>query len=354
MRLQRPAASLALLATLFLPAAPYSSAQQPSPQSPASIRVEVNRVNVGVIVTDAQGKFVEGLRQQDFHVFDDGVEQPLTNFAAMDEPAQIVLLLETGPAVYLLEGSHVRAASSLLDGLAPGDRIAIVAYADRPSPLLDFTADLPSAAAALSSLRFNLGFGQLNLASSLIALYDSLASLPGKKTIVLLSTGVDTSPQPAWDALPARLLTGDVRILAVSLGGELRAPPPTGKSGKRSKQDKKNPSPNAVSPEKAAAAEQGFAEADARLSAITAATGGRVFFPKGPREYPAVYAQIAQLVRHEYSLSFAPPARDGHVHSLEVRVSSAPTPPGTPSAPPAPATHPVYRVDHRRAYLAPR
>ena len=353
MRLLRPAAPLVLLATLLLAAAPFSSAQQPSPQPPPSIRVEVNRVNVAVIVTDAQGKFVEGLRQEDFHVFDDGVEQPLTNFAAMDDPAQVVLLLESGPAVYLLEGSHVRAASSLLDGLAPGDRVAIVSYADRPSPVLDFTADLRTAAAALAGLRFNLGFGQLNLASSLVALYDSLASVPGKKTIVLLSTGVDTSPQPAWDALPARLLTGDVRIFAVSLGGELRAPPPSGKPGKRRKQDKKNPSPDAVSPEKAAAA-QGFAEADARLSAITAATGGRVFFPASPREYPAVYAQIAQLVRHEYSLGFAPPARDGQVHSLEVRIGPPSASPATPAATPAPASRPAYRIDHRRAYLAPR
>ena len=353
MRLLRPAAPLVLLATLLLAAAPFSSAQQPSPQPPPSIRVEVNRVNVAVIVTDAQGKFVEGLRQEDFHVFDDGVEQPLTNFAAMDDPAQVVLLLESGPAVYLLEGSHVRAASSLLDGLAPGDRIAIVSYADRPSPVLDFTADLRTAAAALAGLRFNLGFGQLNLASSLVALYDSLASVPGKKTIVLLSTGVDTSPQPAWDALPARLLTGDVRIFAVSLGGELRAPPPSGKPGKRRKQDKKNPSPDAVSPEKAAAA-QGFAEADARLSAITAATGGRVFFPASPREYPAVYAQIAQLVRHEYSLGFAPPPRDGQVHSPEVRLRPPSASPATPAATPAPASRPAYRIDHRRAYLAPR
>jgi Ca-activated chloride channel family protein len=339
---------------LLLAAAPCSSAQQPSPQPPASIRVEVNRVNVGVIVTDAQGKFVEGLRQEDFHVFDDGAEQPLTNFAAMNEPAQVVLLLESGPAVYLLEGIHVRAASSLLDGLAPGDRIAIVGYADRLLPVLDFTPDLRTAAAALAGLRFNLGFGELNLASSLVALYDSLASVPGKKTIVLLSTGVDTSPQPSWDALPARLLTGDVRILAVSLGGELRAPPPSNKPGKRNKQDKKNPPPDSVPPEKAAAAAQGFAEADARLSAITAATGGRIFFPKSPRDYPAVYAQIAQLVRHEYSLGFAPPARDGQVHSLEVRIGPPSATPDTPAASPAPSPHPGYRIDHRRAYLAPR
>jgi hypothetical protein len=59
-----------------------------------------------------------------------------------------------------------------------------------------------------------------------------------------------------------------------------------------------------------------------------------------------MYAEIAQLVRHEYSLAFAPPVRDGMVHSLEVRVN-------VPLTPTANAPVVSYRVDHRQAYLAP-
>src|SRR2546430_16879355 len=64
----------------------FVSAQEP--QAPA-IRVEVSRVNVGVIATDRRGKFVEGLQKSDFHVFDNGVEQPITGFLANDDPAQV-------------------------------------------------------------------------------------------------------------------------------------------------------------------------------------------------------------------------------------------------------------------------
>jgi hypothetical protein len=61
-----------------------------------------------------------------------------------------------------------------------------------------------------------------------------------------------------------------------------------------------------------------------------------------------VFAQIAQIVRHEFSLAFIPPAHDGVIHSLEVRVTAESGQPAGQSAALA-----GYRVDCRRAYLAP-
>ena len=167
-------------------------------------------------------QFVGGLRREDFQVFDDGVEQPITDFLSVDEPAQVLLLIEAGPAVYLLQGGHLQAIHALLDGLSPSDRVAIARYDETAEPILNFTPDKFVAAGALDQLRFNLGFGQLNLASSLATALDWLARVPGKKSLVLLSTGVDTSPPAAAQNLLARLKSTDVRLLAVSLGGELR------------------------------------------------------------------------------------------------------------------------------------
>jgi Ca-activated chloride channel family protein len=330
---QRSPAALRLLALFFLVPAALTRAQQgASPQS-KPIRVSVDRVNVGVIVTDARGKFVAGLRREDFHILDDGTEQPLTDFAAVEEPAQVLLLVESGPAVYFLESSHLQAAHALLDGLSPGDRVAVVKYDQAPQPLLDFTADKQSAIAALVNVRFNLGFGTLNLSRSLLTVLDWLAKTQGKKTIVLLSTGFDTSPPTQPEAVLARLSTGDVRILAISLSGALRNPP--GASSK-------------ASPDKTAVAAQGFAEADRLLTALTATTGGRVYFPNNAKDFAGVYAEIAQVVRHEYSLAFAPPTYDGKIHTVEVRVS-----PPQAATPTSAASAPAYRIDHRRAYLAP-
>jgi len=120
-----------LLAAVLLPAAlcvcSFADAQKNPQQPKQTIHVSVDRVNVGVIVTDSHGHFVEGLRREDFRVFDNGIEQPLTGFAAIEEPAQVLLLIESGPAVHLLGKNHVRASDTLLNSLSPNDRVAIAA-----------------------------------------------------------------------------------------------------------------------------------------------------------------------------------------------------------------------------------
>jgi Ca-activated chloride channel family protein len=318
------------LLLLLCPAFVSAQAQQSPPQVPA-IRVSVDLVNVGIIVTDARGNFVENLQRENFRIFDNGVEQPIAGFSPIDGPAQVVLLVESGPAVYLLESSHLNAVTTLLNGLSADDRVAMAAYADAPQLFLDFTADKRVAITNLDRLRFNLGFTRLNLSFSLATILDWLAPLQGKKTIVLLSTGVDTSPPEASTAFFARLKIADVRVLSLSLSGSLRAARP------RAKHREQNA---------AATPDPMFAEADQELRALAASTGGRSYFPRNPAEFKNACAEIAQLVRHEYSLSFIPPVHDAAIHSLEVRVITAQS---SPNAPP-----PAYRVDHRPAYLAPQ
>jgi len=306
---------------------------QDNPQQPKqTIQVSVDRVSVGVIVTDSRGQFVEGLRREDFRILDNGMEQQLTGFTAIEEPAQVLLLIEAGPAVYLLEGGHVQAAVALLNGLSNDDRVAVVKYADSPAALLDFTPDKQAALAAFGQLRFNLGFGSLNLTSSVSKVLEWLASVQGKKTIVLLATGVDTSPSNESARAMQQLKVSDVRLLAVSLAGDLQNPQPAGK--------KKSP---ATSSSKT---EAQFEQANQLLKRMAESTGGRAYFPTNTKEFNSVYAEIAQLVRHEYSLAFAPPARDGFVHAIEVRIEASQT--KIPNLRVA-----DYRVDHRQAYLAP-
>src|SRR6266852_3135222 len=283
-------------------------AQETPPTPDQGIRVSVDRVNVGVIVTDSRGNFVEGLRREDFHLFDNAVEQPISDFAAIEEPAQVLLLMEAGPAVYLLESGHLRAAQSLLNGLSSGDRVAVVKYAESPAALLDFTSDKESAVAALGQLRFNLGFGSLNLSASISKVLEWLGNAQGKRTIVLLSTGVDTSSMNEPALVIQQLKISDVRLLAVSLMGGLQNPQPSGKK----KLPAANPTQSAIE----------FEKANQLLKRLAESTGGRAYFPATEKEFQSAYAEIAQLVRHEYRLGFAPPERDGRVHSVQVRVST--------------------------------
>jgi Ca-activated chloride channel homolog len=328
----RPGALSVLL--FLLPSPPAFSQQSPESQSPGLV-TNVNVVATGATVTDADGKFVNGLRREDFHVFDDGVEQPITYFA-LDQPSHVLLLIEAGPAVYLVEGGHLSAAFALLKGLSADDQVAVVKYAERPEVICDFSADKRVAAGALEHLNFNLGFGALNLSDSMTSVLDWLEKTQGKKTIVLLSSGVDTSAPEAASNLLQRLRVGGVRVLAVSLSGELRPTVAT----------KKKQAPSAA----AALSAQQFAVADEELRGLTAATGGRAYFPVDAKGFAAAFAEIAQIVRHEYVLGFSPTKLDGKVHPLEVRVTPDSPGPGGGSAAGDKARG--WRVDHRQAYLA--
>lgn len=318
---------------LCLSIAPRCSAQAPAPSQAAPIRVRVDVVNVGVTVTDAQGRFVGDLQRENFRLFDNGAEQPLSHFASIEQPAQVLLLVETGPAVYLLEREHLLAAFALLSGLSADDQVALAGYDEAAHPLIGWTQDKQSLASALQDLRYNLGMGELRLFESVKTAVGWLAPLPGKKVIVLLSTGVDTSPVESWAGLEPILRTSDIVILPVALGAELRAPAASKKKPRESP---------------AAANRLSFEEADRALNQLAAASGGRAFFPRSPRDFRAIYAQVASLVRHQYSLGFSPAARDGQIHKLEVRVVDK-----TRQPPAGPKGKPLYRVDHRQAYLAP-
>src|SRR5262249_743159 len=150
---------------------------------------------------------------------------------------------------------------------------------------------------ALREISFAQGFGELNLFSSVAKAVDLLAAIPGKKTIVLLSTGVDTSPDANWDSLLPKLQTADVRIIAVSLSGDTRPPAKKRKLTAKEKAER-------------AQLQAGFAEGDRSLRQLSQATGGRVYFVQTPQDFAKTYAEIADLVRHEYSLAFVPPALD--------------------------------------------
>jgi VWFA-related protein len=172
-------------------------------------------------------------------------------------------------------------------------------------------------------LNFTLGFAELNLSSSLASAIDWLAPFPGKKTVVVLSTGVDTSPPEKWQAIQQKLQASDVRILAVSLSGDFRKPVKGRKLYPQEREDR-------------TFVKQGFAQADQSLHKLSQATGGRVYLPKNEKDFDRAYSEIAQLVRHEYSIAFSPPSNDGQLHAIQVKVKRL-----------------WCRVDHRQGYLAP-
>jgi len=312
---------IGLAGFLLLLASKPLAGQEPTAQGPP-LRVNVNRVSVGVTVCDEHGRFVHDLKQADFRIYDDGAEQAIADFLPVEEPAQVLLLIEGGPSVLFFAKNHVLAADQMVASLAPDDRVAIATYTKGPERIIDFTADKTEARLALREINFVQGFGELNLFSSIETAVNVLAKMAGKKAIVLLSTGVDTSPNVDWNSLLPRLQTADVRIIAVSLSADIRKPLKKRKLSGKEQADR-------------AQLQAGFAEGDRSLRELSQATGGRVYFVIKESDFAKTYAEIADLLRHEYNLAFAPAVLDGKVHQLRVEVKRT-----------------GVTMEHRPAYLA--
>jgi Ca-activated chloride channel homolog len=278
------------------------------------VKIRVELVMAPVSVSDAHGDPVTGLTAHNFRVLDGGDDRPIAFFEPISGPAHLLVLVETGPAVYLIHTQHLAAAGSLFAGLAPNDQVALVAYDEAPRLLLPMTADRAALARALGGLEYNLGSGQLNLFGAVSAAVDWLAPISGKKAIVLLSTGLDTGgpgPPPGgagprgsrWESLLEKLRGSDVSIFSVALGGELRTPNPKKKS--RVPQNESR---------------MGFEQADRILNSFAQTTGGRVYVPQSAADFAPIYRQVAATLRSQYLLGFQPGPHDGRFHSITVQV----------------------------------
>ena len=282
--------------------------QEPQKEPLPAIVAWADLVNVEVSVTNSRGDFVAGLRRENIRVLDNGVEQPITHFASIESPVQVLVLVETSPAVYLIHRQHLAAAQALLENLAADDRVAVATYDQSARLAMSFSGDKQALASALAGLRYNLGSAKLNLFDALSAALDWMATSQNKQAIVLLGTGLDTSGEERWQSLTAKLRGSRVVVFPVALGGELRGRREArGKAGSTQESPGQNP-------------EISFAKADKDLEHIAELTGGQAYFPQEGREFAAIYQQIARRLRNQYSLGFAPPARDGELHRIEVQI----------------------------------
>jgi Ca-activated chloride channel homolog len=321
----------ALLASAF--SVDTLRAQQSTPGSQHVIESpRTQLVPIETSVLDKQGDFVSGLTQDRFRVLDNGVGVPIQFFSPIESPAAVLILLETSPAVYLIRSQHLAAAYALIEGLAPDDQVALVTYDQAPRAVLSFTSDKSSVLAALNNTQYTIGMGDLRLYDSIAAVLDWLAGMTGKREIVLLTTGLDSSPPSRFDRLVEKLRGEDVVIFSVALGGPLRG---------ESAQKRKGKQPASSSASKSADA---FGQADLVLRSLATMTGGRAYFPQSDQDFAPIYREIASAMRHQYVLGIVP-AHDNQFHTLTVEMVS-------PSDR-TPAKRAEYRVLARSGYLAP-
>ncbi len=287
--MRSPARTSVAILTLAVAGAAALAAQQ-------RIRSGVELVSLNVTVTDGAAKYVTGLGQDDFQVFEDGAQQKLTFFTPTQQPISLAILLDTSASMEERMDLAREAAIGFTRQLHHDDQAEVIDFDSQVRVLSPFTSD---GAALEKAIRTTAANGSTSLYNAVyIALKDLKkvkASSPSdirRQAIVLLSDGDDTSSLIEFDQVLDLAKRSETVIYSIGLRqGEI--------------------------------ARREFKEAEFVLKQLSSETGGRAYFPTDARELAKIYQSIWDELATQYSMAYssANPKRDGAWRRIQVRIA---------------------------------
>jgi VWFA-related protein len=278
------------------PPEPEKKPERINPNEVFTISTASNLVNVDVLVVDKEGNPVSTLNRKNFKLFDDNVEQTITNFGTSQAPTTTCMLVEFSNKYWAYLYVALRYGYSYLQFIQPKDWTAVVEFDMHPEILTDFTQDRSQVRGALDMLRIP-GFSETNMYDAVAFALDRMKGIKGRKAIILLCTGFDTFSKLTYDEILKIVKGSDTVIYPISILEFIAVRSPR-------------------------AEPIGDFQARNALETFARYTGGKAYFPRFEEELPGIYEQINGQLRLQYGLGFAPsnPTKDGKFHKLEVRV----------------------------------
>ena len=175
---------------------PRTSDVPPPPPLPVQdddevIEIDTNFVTLPVTVLDRNGRFISGLRQREFKIFENGIEQKVEYFASVEKPFTVALLLDVSPSTRYKIDEIQRAAIAFVNQLRPNDKVMVVAFDESYRVLSRPTNDRYRLRNAIQQAQFGSGTSLYDAVSTTINREFSLVS--GRKAVVLFTDGVDTT-----------------------------------------------------------------------------------------------------------------------------------------------------------------
>lgn len=329
--------SVAVLAVLAGPVSSGSAAAQQESDERFRFRSGVELINVTATVTDDDGRFVSGLRKEDFKVYEDDQPQTITHFSAERVPVSLGLVVDTSNS---MAGEKIvaarRALARFLERLAPDDEVFITKFGDQVEQLHDWSRDRASLREALRQLRPHGG----------TALYDGVADAVEKaqhgrnrkKAVVVLSDGNDTTSHTSVDDLKALIQQSEVLVYAIGIegsggssftlmGGGGGGPqfPPIGRPFPRPGGIPRWPPttrPPSIPRGRGRVMRGDYGLNVRALRAFADQTGGRTEVVEEFDDIDPAVASIADELSQQYWLAYVPPRseNDGKWHTIRVEV----------------------------------
>jgi Ca-activated chloride channel homolog len=255
------------------------------------IRTETEMTLVGASVIDPMGRLVTGLAQQDFRVFEDGIEQEIVRFSSEDVPVSIGVIFDMSNSMSDKIDKSRQAAVQFFRTANPQDEFFLVDFNDRAQLVSSFTASVDD----LQNRLLYTG------AHGLTALYDGvylgLSQMRGahntKKALLIISDGGDNHSRYSETEIRKFVREADVQIYAIGLFEPDGGPTPEERGG------------------------------PSLLADLTMMTGGRTFVVQNLNELPDIASKISMELRNQYVLGYRPNGRahDGKWRKIKVKLN---------------------------------
>ncbi len=255
------------------------------------IRTETQITLVGASVTDPLGRLVTGLQQENFRVFEDGVEQEIVRFSSEDVPVSIGVIFDMSNSMSDKIDKSRQAAVQFFRTANPQDEFFLVEFNDRAQLISAFTG-------SVDDLQDRLMYtGAKGLTALFDGVYLGLSQMRGahntKKALLILSDGGDNHSRYSETEVRKFVREADVQIYAIGLFDPDGGPTP---------EEREGPS---------------------LLSDMTMMTGGRTFVVKNVNQLPDIATKISMELRNQYVIGYRPSHRvhDGKWRKIKVRLN---------------------------------
>jgi Ca-activated chloride channel homolog len=262
------------------------------PDRRADLRVDTTLISIPVAVSDAQSRFVTGLDETNFRIFEDKVEQQISHLSSEDAPLSVGIVFDTSGSMGAKLSWSRQAVSQFLNIANPQDEFFLVDFNDSPQMEVRFT---PNAGEIQNRLTSTQAKGSTALLDALyLAMNQMKKARNPRKAIPIISDGGDNSSRYTEREVNNAVRESDVQVYAIGI-----YEPPGGRDR---------------TPEESAGPEL--------LNILAHETGGQAFEIEDLAELPDVAAKIGIELRNQYVLYYTPKnrARDGTYRRVQVKL----------------------------------
>ena len=272
------------------------------------VRVDTELVTLNVRVIDRNNRPIDNVQENEVHVYEDGIEQPVVFFSREEVPISYGLAVDTSGSLRTQLQSVIDAGKSIINTNKPGDETFLVRFisSDKIITEQDFTSNQDLLIDALDGL-YTEG-GQTAVIDAVYLAAERLAEYKKgddndrrRRALIVVTDGEDRVSFYKQEQLFARLREQDVQIYVIGFVNEL---------DKEGGFIRKSPRERSVN----------------LINKMASETGGRAFFPQSLSELPQIANEIVRDLRTQYVLAYNPTnkARDGSYRTIKVAVTDAP------------------------------